>query len=299
MNRSVFASHPQPAQDYKEAAERINALQARDGLEVNPVARSTFLTHEQRVEHALLLFHGYTNSPKGFQALGKMFHEIGFNVLIPREPHHGLNDRMTTAQEKVTAAGLVRFAEEAVDMVQGLGERVTVAGISMGGVLAAWVAQNRADIALAAPISPAFAFQALPRRLAPLGSQLFRWLPNRYMWWDPEVQDIPHPPYHCYPRYATRALAHILHLGQMVLGQARRSPPCAREILVITNPTDESVDNRGAAKMVEAWRRVGGTQVRTYEFEQKHKLIHDLIDPEQPKGKIEIVYPILLDLLMH
>lgn len=290
--------HPNPARDYAEAADRIAALQARDGPEVTPGAGTHFLTHGRRANRAVLFFHGYTNSPKGWLALGQMFHELGCNVLIPREPVHGLRDRMTTTQAGLTAAGLARFASEAVDIAQGLGDQVVVAGLSMGGVLAAWSAQNRADVHLAAPMSPAFGFRALPARLAPLAAWLGRRLPNRFVWWDRTIKDTPHPPYHAYPRYATRSLAHILNLGRAVQAQARRSPPCAQQVLVITNPADETIDNPAIDRLLGAWRRAGAQNVQTYTFNPELKLIHDLVDPEQPEGQVGVVYPILLDLLM-
>jgi pimeloyl-ACP methyl ester carboxylesterase len=43
--------------------------------------------------------------------------------------------------------GGLLIADEVVDIAQGLGEQVSMAGISMGGVVTAWAAQNRPDIA--------------------------------------------------------------------------------------------------------------------------------------------------------
>jgi carboxylesterase len=222
---------------------------------------------------------------------------LGCNVLVPREPHHGLVDRMTAVHSRLTARGLVRFASAAVDIALGLGEQVTVAGLSMGGLLAAWAAQNRADIARAGLISPAFGFQAIPRRLAPLVARLVLALPNFFIWWDPKIKDAPHPPYHSYPRYATLTLGHLLHLSRVVRKQARRSPPKARQVVVITNPCDPSVDNRLAAQLLDAWQAAGAQNVSAYEFDRRHNLLHDLIDPEQPQEQVGVVYPILLELL--
>jgi carboxylesterase len=293
----MFASHPDPARSYSEAAERIAAIQARDGPEVEAGSGTAWLDHGQRVERAIVLLHGYTNSPKMYSALGKIFFELGYNVFIPREPHHGLRDRMTPLHADLTAAGLARFAEQAVDIGLGLGERVTLFGISMGGALTAWAAQNRADIHLAAMASPAIGFRSIPRRLVPLAAWLGRRLPNRFIWWDSKIKDTPHPPYHTYPRYATRSLANILTLSQSVLGQARRSPPCALETLVMINPSDRSVDNVLTGQLIDAWRAAGANNLRTYTFEARYELAHDLIDPEQPGGQVGVVYPILVEQL--
>lgn len=297
MNTSIYASQPDPARDYNEAVERAAALEKRDGPEANPAARTCLLTHGDRTGRAIVLLHGYTSSPRGFHALGEMFHELGYNVLIPREPHHGLNDRMNVEQSQLTAAGLARFVDEAVDIALGLGDQVTVTGLSMGGMLTAWAAQNRADIALAAPISPAFGFQAIPRRLTKPAARLALILPNRYLWWDPKTRDAPVPPLHAYPRYATHSLGQILRLGEAVRAAARRSPPKARRVIVITNPSDPSVDNLATDQLVADWKAAGADQVTSYSFEARYRLIHDIIDPEQPEQQVNIVYPILLDLL--
>jgi carboxylesterase len=297
MKNADLYPPPNPARDYDDATLRIVQVQSLDGPDVNPEAHTIWLTHGRKTTRAIVLFHGYTSSPKGFIKLGKMFYELGYNVLIPREPHHGLTDRMTTAHSELTAAGLVAFLNEAVDIAQGLGEHVTVAGLSMGGVLAAWSAQQRSDIDVAGIISPALGFQALPIALTPVACRLLRRLPNKFIWWDPKIKDAPHPPYHTYPRYASRALANILYLGQLLLEQARRYPPCAGSVIVLTNPSDPSVDNRAAARITHAWYAAGAQNVTTYIFDAKHGLAHDLIDPENPQEQVGVVYPILLDLL--
>ncbi len=290
---SSFSYHPNPAKDYDEAVLRIQSLLEKDGPEVGPESRTCFMTQGQKVKQAIVLLHGYTNSPKCFLGLGSMFHQLGYNVLIPREPHHGLRDRMTTAHGEITARGLVTFLNESIDIAQGLGEQVNIAGLSMGGVLAAWAAQQRADVNRVGIISPALGFLAatsLTARLALL-------LPNRFIWWDEEIQDAPHPPFHSYPRYSTRTLANILYLGRKLQTQARRTPPSANQVVMIINPCDPSVDNSAAKRLVASWKAAGAQNIITYAFDKKYKLIHDLISPDQPEQKIDIVYPILLDLL--
>jgi esterase/lipase len=80
---------------YADAVARIQAFQAREGAEVNPLCRTALLTHGQWVERAITFLHGFTSCPKQFDQLGQRFFERGYNVFIPREPNHGLADRMT------------------------------------------------------------------------------------------------------------------------------------------------------------------------------------------------------------
>src|SRR5690606_13813813 len=121
-------------------------------------------------------------------------------------------------------------------------------------------------------------------------------LPNFWQWWDAETREAIAGPQHAYPRYASHALAQILRLGLSVQAEAARSAPAAATLLVITNANDDSVDNRGAGRLVAAWQEKGA-QVQTYEFAGAQGLLHDLIDPDQPDQQTAVVYPVLLDLI--
>jgi esterase/lipase len=292
-------SAPRPVDDYAAALERIAALQAADPPDVNPLCRWQFLTHERKVERVIVFWHGYTNCPQQFYRLGQIFFERGDNVLIPRLPHHGLADRMSPAQTQLTTEDMLALVDEVLNLVHGLGERVTVVGFSAGGVLAGWAAQHRADIAQAVIISPSFALKIIPLWLAVPFAKLLLAGPNFYRWWDARLKtEISGPPY-TYPRYSSRALGQILRLGLVVRAAARQTRPAAPSILVVTNPNDWAVNDDFTAQIVSYWRSNGSAQVRTYEFDVKHQLGHDIIDPHQVAQRVELVYPILVDLIDH
>jgi hypothetical protein len=90
--RESLQSHPNPARDYGEAVSRFQKIQGAEGRELNPVCLSILLTHGKRTKRAVVLFHGLTNCPEQFRELGRTFYELGYNVLIPRLPRHGLAD---------------------------------------------------------------------------------------------------------------------------------------------------------------------------------------------------------------
>src|ERR1019366_2135927 len=69
---------------YIEGMRIAAGLTDLDGPNVNPLCRTRLYTHGHRTERALLLLHGFTNCPQQFDALGKRFHDDGWNVLIPR-----------------------------------------------------------------------------------------------------------------------------------------------------------------------------------------------------------------------
>jgi carboxylesterase len=295
-NLKDLASRPKPAGSYAEAVQRIQARQAGEAGLLNPMCRTQFMTHGDKVAQAIVFVHGYTVCPQQFLALGKEFYDLGYNVLIAPLPHHGLADRMTSEQEHLTAEELAAYADEMVDLARGLGEEVTMAGISAGGVTTAWAAQNRPDLDLAVIISPAFGFSQIPTSLTTVATNLFLTLPNSYQWWDPDLKSAGGPPF-AYPRYSTRALAQTMLLGSAVRSAAGRDAPAARAILVITNANDTNVNNALTAQVVDQWRLRGTKGLRTYEFEAGLKLEHDLIDPDKPDHAVELVYPKLIELI--
>jgi carboxylesterase len=212
-------------------------------------------------------------------------------------PYHGLADVLTIDQAKLTADDLATHVTEAVDIAQGLGEQVIVAGISTGGVLTAWAAQNRSDVTRGVLIAPVFGLYAIPAPLLTPTTNLFLTLPNFFLWQDDELKaNVPNPP-QVYPQNSTRALSQILRLGFTVRSQAGQSPPAASAILIVTNANDDAVDNQITSEVVAGWRKDGFEQLQTYEFEADLRLDHDLIDPAHPKQKVDLVYPVLIDLM--
>ena len=178
-------SRPDPAADYADAVERIEASRAqRASPALNPLCQLQFMSHGRKTERAIVFVHGYTNCPQQFHELGQQFYELGYNVLIVPAPHHGLADRMTTEHARLTAEELAAYTDSVADMAQGLGEHVSLAGISMGGIAAAWAAQQRGDVDLAVLISPAFGFKMVPAKATAPAVNAFLALPNLYQWTD-------------------------------------------------------------------------------------------------------------------
>ncbi len=283
-----------PVASYAEATQRIETLLAQEPPDMNPVCRLIWMTHEKKVERAIVLVHGYTSCPQQFRDLGQKFYDLGYNVLIAPLPHHGLANRLTDAHSLLSAEELEAYANETVDIAQGLGEQVTMMGISGGGVTTAWAAQNRGDIDLAVIISPAFGFKIVPTPLTAAAMNLYLLLPDSIKWWDDVLQEAASPP-HAYPRYSNHALVQTLRLGFAVREQAGRVKPAAQKIVVVLNANDDSVNNPLTMEVVKVWQ-AHGTDLTTYEFDVSLKLGHDIIDPAQPYQRIDIVYPRLIEL---
>ena len=289
-----LSSHPHPARDYQDAVRRIDTLKAGETA-LNPVCRTQFMTHGQRVDRAIVFVHGYTTCPQQFNELGKRFYALGYNVLIAPVPHHGLLDRMTDEQARLSAEEIAVYTDQVMDIARGLGAHVAMAGISLGGIATAWAAQNRSDLDLAVLIAPGFGYKQIPTFWTVPIANLFQILPVSFDWWTPALKENGGPSY-AYPRYSRRTLGEIMRLGFAVQAAARRAAPAARAIVVVTNAADPAVNNELTAQVVQDWR-AQGANLSTYEFGIQLGLGHDIIDPGDQNGNIELVYPRLIELI--
>ena len=294
-NTANLTSHPHPALSYAEAVQRVQALQANRAQQMNPLCQAKLMTHDKKAAQVVVLVHGYTNCPQQFNQLGKRLFEQGNNVLIAPLPHHGLTDRMTSDLSQLKAEEVAAYADEMVDIAQGLGERVVMMGFSAGGLTTAWAAQNRSEIDQAVIIAPAFGFKTIALPLTPAVMNFYLLTPDVYAWWDP-VKKLDTQPNYAYPRYSKTALAQLMRLSFAIHAGARSSPPAAGSLVVVTNGNEPSVSNPLVAEVVSNWQK-RGAKIKTYEFDAGLKLPHDLIDPSQTEGKIEVVYPKLIEIV--
>jgi len=287
----------QPARTYDEALQRVRALQALDDASILPEAGTKLYDHGQRTPLVTVLLHGLTNHAGQYRDFAPQVHAQGVNVLVPRLPEQGDRNRLTTRLAKLTADELVQSATEAVDIAQGLGDRVAVLGISTSGLLCAYFAQYRSDLARSIPVNPVFAMLEFPYFLSRAIAMLALRLPNVYMWWDPRYK-MKELPATGYPRFPTHALAQCLRIGDAVHDAAKREAMLARSVVTVTNKRDPAVNNSATRQVARAWRRWTPDRVQMYEFANL-PVNHDIIDPQNSQPRTDIVYPVLLSLIMQ
>ncbi|HYZ85032.1 MAG TPA: alpha/beta fold hydrolase [Bryobacteraceae bacterium] len=292
-----FESQPSPARSWQQALEIVGRLQRLDRDDVNPVCRTVLHHHDHPTERVFVLLHGFTNCPWQWHAFANELFQSEANVLVPRLPRHGLEDRLNESFGDIRAEELIAGMDTAVDAARGLGQRVTLIGISLGAVLAAWTIQHRDDIDTAVLIAPSFGFRLIPKFL----ESRFLWLtgvaPNLFFWWDPRIKEAMTPP-HAYPRFATRALHQIGRITRDVLHESARNAPKARHVVIALNEADLAVRNETTEEIIARWREHGYTSVTIHTFPRDLGLIHDIVDPAQAEAKISTVYPILLRLAL-
>lgn len=279
-----------PAASYAEALARVDSIRAREGSDLNPACHTRVLGSGAKSANVIVLLHGFTNCPKQFDSLAADFARQGYNVYLPRIPRHGAADRMSPELTHLTADELTRAGMDAVDIARGLGERITVMGLSSSAVLTAWLAQHRTDVDRAVLLAPSFAPHGMQTDVARWLTGILLRSPNFFVWWDGKTKaDVPGPR-QCYPRFASRALAQVYRLGFTVLDRAERARPLAPSVAILTTASDEGVNNDAAHELARRWRD-RGADVETYEFPESLQVHHDMIDPEQPYQRIAVSYP--------
>jgi pimeloyl-ACP methyl ester carboxylesterase len=139
--------------------DRLERLVARDHPGVSLSGRTRAYVHGERRPRAVVLLHGMSASPAQFERVAADLFDRGHNVVVPRLPRHGHADRLSTALERLRPEDLYRAVDEYVTVARELGERVTVAGFSLGGLLAAWIGQHF-EVDRCVPIAPFFGDRA-------------------------------------------------------------------------------------------------------------------------------------------
>jgi esterase/lipase len=283
----VFASHPAPAASYADAVDRITRRQQADDRVATPGGQSVVMTHGMPTARVIVLFHGFTNSPRQFEHLAALLFAAGDNVYVPRLPHHAERHGNAKTLARLTAQELRAWAASAVDLARGLGDSVIVAGVSAGGTTAAWVAQYRPDVRRAVIVAPVFAIGRVPSFLdAPLMNLALR-IPNLTRSYAP---DSLRPDREL--GVSTRAIAQLLLLGRAIRRAGDERPPATRDIVFVLNGNDHTVKAAPAVALARRWSQEGA-HVAVYEFPRSLGLPHDIAEEAHPNANPSVVYPAL------
>lgn len=285
-------AHPDPARTYRDGIARASEQVVRDSSVAAPGGESILLTHGSKTPRAVVLFHGFTDSPKQFEALADSLFARGDNVFVPRLPHHAERGHDVGELAKLTAPELCHAADAAVDAAAGLGDSVVVMGLSVGGTLAVWAAEHRREVRRAVVIAPAFEMGRVPsmldRPLVNLGSHIPNW--TRRAASDSERPDRD-------PGFATHGLAQVLRLGMAVRRDAERFEPHQAEMLFLVNANDRTVKTGPVLDLARLWNS-RNVPVAVYEFPDSLQLPHNIVDPIQGRANAGAVYP-TLEALAH
>jgi pimeloyl-ACP methyl ester carboxylesterase len=279
VSTSGLDSSPGPAFDFRSASAEMARIGRAEAGSVRPECYSRLWSHGRRTRHVIVYVHAVSDCPAQLDALGPELFRHGHNVVALRLPRHGLAGRGASGLGGLTAAQLRAYADRAIDLAHGLGERVDVLGLSGGGTVAAWIAQNRPDVERVVAVAPALGTAGVPGFLNTALTDLFARLPNV-----------------TYDGWSTRATAQTFVLGDAVLKAAEKRPPAVADLAVVTNAAEPTVSNQEIRLLVRRWRS-RGARVVTYRFPARLRLPHDVIGPERVRARLAVTYPKLIRLV--
>ena len=288
-NTDSLVSHPQPATEYEAAVARARLFQRGDSM-ATATGRSVLRVHGHRTARAFVLFHGLTNSPYQFRDLADSIYDAGDNVFVPRLPWHALPGGTQRELARLRATELRGVADASVDIASGLGDSVIVFGVSLGGTMAAWLAQFRSvdRVVIAAPaLGVSHVAAALETPLMNLGLRL----PN-YAHDDPADPLRPDR----MPGWCSRGIAQMMELGLATRRGASEGAPRTSAIRMLVNAHDQTVNRTLIDELVASWR-ANGAAVETYELSDTLRLPHDVVDPTERGAKPSVTEPVILALL--
>ncbi|RAH98988.1 alpha/beta hydrolase [Acuticoccus sediminis] len=297
LGTSRLVSHPAPAADYEAAMKTFETELLPSSQPLNPLCDPYVLSHGEKTKRVVVLLHGVSSCPHAYVDFAPLLHERGDNVLVVRMPQNGYADRASDTLGKITAEELAEFADKVVDTAAGLGDEVVFLGISAGGTIAGWVAQNRSDVDRAVLVAPFFGLGGTGPWTNSAAMRAMLVLPDFTIWKDPaQRENFQGGMAHAYVRQSTRGTGQIMRLGEAVAEQAAKGSPAAGDIVVVMNDADTAVSNRVTDRVVDRWI-ADGADVTSYTFPAKFGLGHEIIDPEEPGADPSISYPVLLQLI--
>lgn len=141
-----------------------------DGVIIGAEPR-TYGAHGGR---AVLLLHGYNDSPQSLDGIARVLHSDGWTVRLPLLPGHG---RSLEAWDAWTAEQVLTVIRDEYASLRATHHTVVVGGLSMGGALSCWLAAET-DVAAVLLFAPML-FVPAPMQVAVSTARLWS-LVTRY-----------------------------------------------------------------------------------------------------------------------
>lgn len=284
-----------PAHTREDALAQLAELQAADDSHIAGPCATRLLEPDGAPTATIVLWHGFTNCPAQFAEVAEALRARGYRVLLPRIPRHGVADVLTRELTELRPDDLTAHAAAVIDIAAGFGDPVWVAGLSAGGVLAAWVAATRAEVQRVVVSAPFVAPKAMPMPVVRLMVRLRRLVPAIYLWWDPrKKENLGESPY-VYPGFPLPGMLPFLHVAEALYD--RRVPVTTQpsRVVLTSNPGDFAIRRDVALEFVN---RVFGGRAQTVAVATLDDSLgwwHDFVDPHGPHhGTTEQVTEVFL-----
>jgi carboxylesterase len=264
---------------WQESLDRTSQLMAADDDAIAPACRTQFLSHGAPTSTAHVFMHGYTNAPAQFREVAKACFDSGANVLVPRVPYHGYSDPLTRELSNLTPEAFEAFCNQVVDAASGLGERLVVTGLSLGGLLASYMGKMRDEVAEARLVAPFIQPKAVPEWVDAPFDAAMRALPDVYSWWNPKLQAKEVAGTWATPKFSMKAIgAQIAFRRQIERTDSSRTTKLERVLLVV-NDADIAVRNDVARRFVDAQLEPLSLSTEVVELNKSLGFSHDVFEP--------------------
>ncbi len=226
-------------------AEIILAAKTReDALPIrNDKCRSKFYFQPHQARKVCLFFHGFTAGPYQFEPLGETLFQLGYNVLVPLQPGHGIagdwnGDNPPPLPED--AQIYKQFVLDWLRTAQSLGKQLILGGYSTGGTLAAWLAQEHPQ-----RIEKTLLFAPYLSSSLMLTNWLIEILPFYYEWFNKD-----NPGNFGYDGFRIPAAKILLDMGQEILDRAKHTS--ATPMLIVSSEDDQATNRHEHQELFES-----------------------------------------------
>jgi prolyl-tRNA editing enzyme YbaK/EbsC (Cys-tRNA(Pro) deacylase) len=104
-------------------------------------------------------------------------------------------------------------------------------------------------------------------------------------------------PEHGYPRFATHAVAHGLTLAHEVMEKALTFEPKAKQLVLVINPRDSTVNKRAVMRLGQRWFHKKPQAVKIHRLHGMPPFVHDIIEPKRYPDVARRVTPVLVEII--
>ncbi|WP_186492213.1 alpha/beta hydrolase [Synechococcus sp. BIOS-U3-1] len=216
----------------------------------------------------VVLLHGYTGSPAELSLLADVLHQQGYGVEAPLLVGHGtcLEDLMP-----VLPSQWLEQIDGVIDCLLDHGQRVVVAGLSLGSILAIQAGMRRPDVEAVIAYSPPIVSGDPRALIAPVLSLFLPSVPRPA---DDFVDPLTPERLWKYQRWPSRCSVRVLDL---IASTRRQLGNLQQPLLVMASTLDKVITRRGvelllqraASERVEVYWLKGSGHVITADAEWK------------------------------
>ncbi len=203
--------------------------------------------------HAVLLLHGYNDTPQSVAPIASMLHAAGWTVVAPLLPGHGRDLQYMASASRGSA--WLSCARTEYQTLRASHTTVALCGLSMGGALCALLAAEHQDVPALVLLAP---YLGMPWRWqAGVALAWVRWLFNPYVQGSGGERSIHDPV------ARARALGPGVHTAHTLTGLRAIARAAEQRLSDIRSPTlylQSKEDNRvRATDAIRHFRMIGST----------------------------------------